>query len=99
MSYRTLNVNDLLERLEDEPDNESLQASRDEIWLLPPHRELIREEDFEGYARTLAHDLGYTKTHVDWLYDYIDWEKAAEALKVDYYDIEIEGVTYLYQSK
>jgi len=97
MSYRTLEVKDLLERLEDEPDNLTLQASRDEIESLDINTTLIREDDFAGYAKELANDIGSVGPDDRWPYDYIDWRKAAEALKEDYFDIEIEGNTYLYQ--
>jgi len=99
MRYRTLEVKDLLERLEDEPDNESLQASRDEIEALDINARLIREDDFAEYAKEFADDFGFVSRRADegWLYGCIDWNKAAESLKEDFFDIEIEGVDYLYR--
>jgi len=99
MRYRTLEVKDLLERLEDEPDNESLQASRDEIEAIDINTCLIREDDFAMYAKEFADEFGFVSSQADdgWLYGCIDWNKAAEALKEDFFDIEIEGNTYLYR--
>jgi len=95
---RTLEVSELLERLEDEPDNEELQASRDEIEALDKDITLVCEYDFTEYAKELASDLGFmVNSENRWPYDHIDWKSAAEELKMDYSNIEIEGVEYLYQ--
>jgi hypothetical protein len=55
---------------------------------------LIREDYFEDYAQQEAEDLGLIKTDLSWPYNCIDWEEAAEQLKLDYTDIDFKGVTY-----
>jgi len=98
MRYRTLEVKDLLERLEDEPDNLNLQNSREEIEALDISTTLIREDDFAAFAKQEANEIGLvTEVDDNWLFDCIDWQKAADKLKEDYFDIEIEGVDYLYR--
>jgi len=55
---------------------------------------LIREDYFEDYARELAEDIGAIPKDSKWPCTCIDWEQAAEELKVDYTSIEFNGVTY-----
>lgn len=56
---------------------------------------LIRDSHFEDYARELAEDLGYIKRDVQWPYTCIDWERAANDLRMDYTSIDFDGVDYL----
>lgn len=58
---------------------------------------LIRDSYFEEYARELADDIGAVKD-TGWPVDYIDWERAADALKMDYTSIEYGDVTYWVRS-
>lgn len=79
---------DALNNLRDEFDHRSW---RDGITLIP-------EDDFEDYARDLAEDLyGNDIRKSSWPFDCIDWEKAADSLRMDYSSVEYEGVTYLYR--
>ena len=55
---------------------------------------LIRDSYFEDYARQLAEDIGAISGKESWPLDYIDWERAAEALKQDYTSADFNGVTY-----
>lgn len=55
---------------------------------------LVRESYFEDYARELAEDTGAIKRGMAWPYDCIDWERAAEQLKMDYTSVDFDGVTY-----
>lgn len=56
---------------------------------------LIRDSYFETYARDLAEDIsGAELRAASWPFDHIDWEAAAEALKMDYTAVEFDGVTY-----
>ena len=55
---------------------------------------LIRDGYFEDYARQLAEDIGAIKENASWPNNYIDWEAASEALKLDYTSVEFDGVTY-----
>ena len=59
---------------------------------------IIHEDYFTEYAEELAEDLGYTGRNVEgqtWPFNHIDWEAAAEELKVDYFEVEWQGETYL----
>lgn len=55
---------------------------------------LIRDDYFEEYARDLAEDIGAIDRDAAWPLSYIDWEAAAEALRMDYFSVEFRGVTY-----
>jgi hypothetical protein len=54
----------------------------------------IRDSYFTEYAQDLAEDIGAVQADASWPNSYIDWEAAAEALKMDYTSIEIDGVTF-----
>jgi hypothetical protein len=54
---------------------------------------LIRDEYFEDHAQELFEETSDTKI-TEWPYCHIDWEEAAEALKVDYTAIDFDGETY-----
>ena len=76
-----------------------LEALRDEInsseWqygLL-----LIRESEFTGYCEEMLKDCGDLPQDIP-SYIAIDWEKTAENLSVDYSEVEINGVTFLYRA-
>ncbi|WP_429498799.1 hypothetical protein ACQUFY_05740 [Robbsia andropogonis] len=56
---------------------------------------LIRESYFETYAQELAEDIGAVQPDMKWPYTCIDWEQAASDLKVDYMEVDIDGVAYL----
>ena len=56
---------------------------------------LIRESYFEEYAQELAAEIGAIKKNAAWPLNHIDWEAAAEALKVDYIEIDHGGIAYL----
>lgn len=59
----------------------------------------IAEEAFEEYVQGLAADLYGNDVHNDnWPFCYIDWEKAADALRQDYSSIDYRGTTYLFRS-
>lgn len=56
--------------------------------------QLIRDSYFTEYAQNLAEELGYIQPNVTWPYNCIDWDEAADELKVDYTSVEFDGVTY-----
>ena len=59
----------------------------------------IAEEDFEEYAQDLASDLyGEEIRNASWPFDCIDWEKAADSLRMDYSVIDYQGTTYLFRN-
>lgn len=51
----------------------------------------IRDDYFEDYARELAEDIGAIDRDAAWPNSYIDWEAAADALRMDYTSVEIDG--------
>lgn len=83
---------DRLEALEDlEAEIGKLSAARD----MGPF--IAEGRSFEDYAmevaeETLGIDVG------SWPAFYIDWERAANELQMDYTAVEFDGTTYLYQA-
>ena len=55
---------------------------------------LIRDSYFEDYARDLAEDIGAISGDEKWPANCIDWERAAEELKYDYFSVDFDGVEY-----
>lgn len=55
---------------------------------------LIADSYFEDYAEQLAKDLGMIKEGAAWPSNCIDWEAAADQLKIDYTAIEFRGRTF-----
>lgn len=56
---------------------------------------LIRDSYFETYAQEFAEDIGaIDDRNCQWPNSCIDWEKAADELKVDYTAVDFGGVTY-----
>lgn len=59
---------------------------------------LIRNSYFEEYAEQLAEDIGAISRDLQWPLDHIDWEAAADALKMDYTSVDFDGVEYWIRS-
>lgn len=59
---------------------------------------LVRDSYFRTYAEELADDIGAIEKNAGWPLNHIDWEAAAEALKVDYTSVDFDGVTYWVRS-
>lgn len=59
---------------------------------------LIRDSYFEDYAQQLAEDIGAINRNASWPNDCIDWEAAADALKMDYFSVDFDGVDYWIRS-
>ena len=56
---------------------------------------LIPESEFRNYAMDLAENIhGGVE---GWPFDCIDWEQAADSLRMDYSRVEYNGETYLYR--
>ena len=57
---------------------------------------LIRESYFTEYCRDLVADLGYLSDNLPpFIGDNIDWDGVADDLKMDYTEVDFDGVTYL----
>ena len=61
----------------------------------PEQFTLIRDDHFRDWAEDWAEGLGPT---TGWPYDHIDWDKAADALKQDYGQVDFDGETYWVRS-
>lgn len=57
----------------------------------------ISEAHFIEYAKEFADDIGAVDLKAGWPADCIDWEEAADQLKIDYTQVEVNGVTYYYR--
>lgn len=55
---------------------------------------LIRDSYFTEWAQEYAEDNGAIPEANIWPGSYIDWEAAADALKMDYTSVDFDGVTY-----
>lgn len=54
----------------------------------------IADHYFETYAQELARDIGAIKGEEGWPLYCIDWERAADDLRQDYSQIELNGTAY-----
>jgi hypothetical protein len=60
-----------------------------------PHGALLIHEDyFEEYAEEMAYDIGAISRNAHWPLQFIDWNRAADALKYDYIEVDFDGATY-----
>lgn len=98
-----IDTRDLLEVLEDEDrtySDEVLRALEEVESYCPDFRygeALIRESHFTEYAQQLAEDIGAVDSNATWPMRCIDWKQAADELREDYTETEIDGTTYLYR--
>ena len=79
-----------LRELIDLMENASMDSAKDGIFA-------IEDSDFEDYAQELAEEVCADWRLIRdgrWPFSCIDWEKAADELKVDYTEFEWQGYTY-----
>jgi len=55
----------------------------------------IDEDYFVQYAMEFAEDIGVVFDGASWPCTHIDWEAAADELRMNYTEVEYEGNTYL----
>jgi chromosome segregation ATPase len=55
---------------------------------------LIRDSYFEEYAMELAEEICDTPSTASWPLTHINWEAATAALKMDYTEVDFDGVSY-----
>ena len=55
---------------------------------------LIRDSYFSTYCEELAEEIGAIDPDAKWPLNCIDWEAAADALKIDYTSLDFDGVDY-----
>lgn len=82
---------------------EKLESLRDEIGnkgdlIDDSNGPFVMDADFADYARELAEDIGAIDRNAGWPLGCIDWDRAADALKMDYSTVDWEGDTYWYRS-
>lgn len=56
--------------------------------------QFIRDGYFVEYAEELARDCCDVSDSAQWPHSHIDWESAAEELKIDFSSVEVDGETY-----
>ena len=56
--------------------------------------QLIRATHFKSYAMDLAEDCGMLEKGAAWPYTCIDWNQAADELKMDYTSVQFAGIEY-----
>jgi hypothetical protein len=59
---------------------------------------LIPTDDFRNYAEDFADEIGAVDSEANWPNNYIDWDRAADALSQDYSTVEFEGTYYYYRA-
>ncbi len=57
----------------------------------------ISDGAFVDYAEEVAQDIGAIDSDFGWPLGYIDWEAAADALKMDYTSVTIDGEDWWYR--
>ena len=55
---------------------------------------IIHEDYFQTYAEELADDIGAINRNASWPLTHIDWEAAADDLKMDYSVVGFNGIVY-----
>lgn len=55
---------------------------------------LVRDSYFVRYAQELAEDCGLVPAELSWPCRCIDWKQAASELKMDYFPVKFDGVTF-----
>lgn len=55
---------------------------------------LVRDTYFEDYAEELADDIGAIDSNASWPLNHINWKAAANDLKMDYTEVDFDGVAY-----
>lgn len=60
---------------------------------------LINEDHFTEYAESYANDIGAIDSQTAvWPANYIDWEQAADELRIDFSDVDYDGETFYYRN-
>jgi hypothetical protein len=58
---------------------------------------LINDNYFEEYAQEFAEDIGAIEKNGQWPTNFIDWERAADELRIDYMEVDFDGATFWYR--
>lgn len=102
-------MKELRDLLEDETEGTVVTEFQDELDKLEEFKSdvgsgewkygmtFISDFYFEDYAKQLAEDIGAIKDDAGWPSQYIDWSAAADALKMDYSSVELDGKEFWYR--
>lgn len=82
---------------ENQEELEELRTLRDEIPEWRHGETLINDGYFTEYAQDLAEDVCGMDRNQPWPYCHIDWDAAADDLKMDYSSCEYQGETYWFR--
>ena len=107
-SQDIIDSRDIIARIADLEDDEDLDVSEvDELEALKALAEecdeygdwklgvaLINDSYFTQYAEELADSIGAIDSNANWPLDHIDWDSAADALKLDYVEVDFDDATY-----
>lgn len=63
-----------------------------------PNATFIRDSYWVQYAQELADELGAVDYNAGWPAAYIDWDRAASDLKMDYSSIDLDGIEFWVRS-
>jgi hypothetical protein len=55
---------------------------------------LIHHSYFLEYAQEFAEDIGAVKEGAEWPNNFIDWDRAADELKMDFTEVDFDGAAY-----
>lgn len=84
---------------EESEELEELETLENEVSGFMHGETMIRESDFEDYARELAEDIhGRAIRDATWPFTCINWTEAADELRMDYSEVDYQGRTYLVRS-
>ena len=86
------------EEFEDQEELEKLVTFRDEVGSIDWQYGItfIAEDYFKQYAEEYAEEIGAIGENTIWPRDCIDWDEAADELKMDYSSVELDGETFYY---
>lgn len=94
----------------DEYDSDDIECAKCELATLESFRAeidhpdfmsgmtLISENYFTEYTQEFANDIGAVDLKEGWPFNHIDWDAAADELRMDYSSAELDGTTYLFRS-
>lgn len=59
----------------------------------------IRNDYFYTYAQELAEEIGLIPADEGWPFNHINWEQAAEELKLDYRSVSLQSFEFWYRAE
>lgn len=103
-------ITELEFNIENRGDEEDALPLKDELKTLTEFRDevgsgeykygitFIADSHFKEYAEQVAEDIGAIDRDAAWPLNYIDWDAAADALKMDYSSITLDDYEFWYRS-